>query len=528
MPPHCPHKLSLSRSLFIAAALSLLAPSALAQRVSARDRAAVEALDARMAAAEKRYRDALVLIANADPKGQAESDQALEDMEDVLSACVQQRGCEVHTLLAAYKRLLKQNADAESSASAEPGDAGIEEGDAGHHVAPIPGEIPEAARAAALLNDNRHAFDRMVEYNPAVQASIRRWLTDMRVALVTSHENYQYVREEMWPAWERHGLPEALLFGIMAKESNGRVHASSRAGAAGLMQFMPATGRRFGLGPDGTGFDTRFDPRMAGMASAEYINERMRLLNNNIEYALAAYNGGEGRAQRIYNQNPGRGFWDEGVYNQFPGETKDYVPMVIAAAWLFLHPKEYGLEFPKVQAQAASFKLARPASIYELTICLGNAGVRDGYMRALRNLNPRYEADTWIPAGTTIRATQRIAALYARHCVSGPRADLARTLVSADLNAAIVRAAPLNPNVAVGDVTPVEGVPTTVATGQPQPAEPKRAQARSYRVAKGDTLGRISQKFGCDLKALARANGLKAPAYAVKPGQALKLESCRK
>lgn len=505
--------------------LLLTAPPALAQRVSARDQAAIEVLDQRMAAAEKRYRDALVLTANSDPKGQTESDQALEDMEDVLDACLQQRGCQVHTLLSAYKRLLKQNVDAESSASDEQGDVDLLDDGTDHAV--VATQIPEAARAAALLNDQRHAFDRMVEYNPAVQASIRRWLTDMRVSLITSYENYQYMRTEMWPSWERNGLPEALLFGIMAKESNGRVHASSRAGAAGPMQFMPATGRRFGLGPDGTGFDTRFDPRAAGLASAEYINERMRFLNNNIEFSLAAYNGGEGRAQRVYNQYPGRGFWDEVVYNQFPGETKDYVPMVIAAAWLFLHPKQYGLEFPKVEAQPATFKLAKSASIYELTICLGNGGTRDGYMRALRNLNPRYEAETWIPAGTTLNGTSRIANLYNRHCVSGPRADLARTLVTADLNAAITRGS-FNPNVAVGDVTPVAGVPTTVASGTPEPAKPKAKQAREYRIAKGDTLGRIAQRFQCDLKQLARANGLRAPGYSVRQGQTIRLESCRK
>ena len=70
---------------------------------------------------------------------------------------------------------------------------------------------------AALLNDKRHAFDSMVEYNPAVQAGIRRWLTDMRPALLTSYENYQNLRAVMWPEWEKRGLPEALLFGIMAK-----------------------------------------------------------------------------------------------------------------------------------------------------------------------------------------------------------------------------------------------------------------------------------------------------------------------
>ena len=63
--------------------LLLVAPSALAQRVSARDKAAAEVLNERMAAAEKRYRDALVLSANSDPKGTTEGDAALEDMEAV-------------------------------------------------------------------------------------------------------------------------------------------------------------------------------------------------------------------------------------------------------------------------------------------------------------------------------------------------------------------------------------------------------------------------------------------------------------
>ena len=526
-----PALLPMSLRLPLLAALSLLfiAPPALAQRVSARDRQAAEALSTRMAAAEKRYNEALVLSANNDPSGESEGDAALEDMEDVMDACIKQRGCQVHTLLTAYKRLLKGNVDAGSAAQWMSGESGSMDplDDGTDHAALPPASLSETARASRLLNDQRHAFDKMVEYNPAVQAGIRRWLTDMRVALVTSYENYQYMREDMWPAWERRGLPEALLFGIMAKESNGRVHASSRAGAAGPMQFMPATGRRFGLGDDGTGFDTRFDPRLAGMASAAYLDERMRNLNNNIEYSLAAYNGGEGRAQRIYNQYPGRGFWDEVVYSEFPGETKDYVPMVIAAAWLFLHPRQYGLDFPKVSTQAASFRLARSASIYELTICLGNGGTRDGYMRALRNLNPRYEADAWIPEGTTMRGTRDIANLYNRHCVSGPRADLARTLVTADLNAALVRA-PRPGTVAVGGVSQVGGLATSVASGQLQQAEPSVDPVRSYVVAKGDSLGKISRQFDCDFRQLADANELRAPSHAVRPGQTLKLESCRK
>ncbi|HYM85762.1 MAG TPA: lytic transglycosylase, partial [Pseudoxanthomonas sp.] len=110
-----PSPISLSRAwpLLVTLPLLLIAPSALAQRVSARDKESVVALDQRMATAEKRYRDALVLSANSDPKGTTEGDAALEDMEDVMDACFKQRGCQVHTMLTAYKRLLKQNVDAE-------------------------------------------------------------------------------------------------------------------------------------------------------------------------------------------------------------------------------------------------------------------------------------------------------------------------------------------------------------------------------------------------------------------------------
>ena len=54
--------------------------------------------------------------------------------------------------------------------------------------------------------------------------------------------------------------------------------------------------------------------------------------------------------------------------------------------------------------------------------------------------------------------------------------------------------------------------------------KPKRV--KQYRVAKGDTLGRISDKHDCDLKTLAKANGLRAPGYVVKPGSSIKLEGC--
>ena len=476
---------------------------------------AIDALTKRMQQAEANYRGALVSIANADPEGQVKADKAIEDMEDVITACMKQRGCSVSTMLTTYKRLLKLGAD----------DAGAEEGAEGEEdledLSYLAGDVPEAARAAALLSGPRHKFDQMVEHNPAVQEGIRRWLTDMRGALITSYENYQYMRHLMWPQYERANLPEALLFGIMAKESNGRVHATSRAGAAGPLQFMYATGRRFGLGDDGTGFDTRYDPRSAAEANVAYLNERLRQLNGSIEMSLAAYNGGEGRAQRVFNGSGGRSFWDESVYHQFPAETRDYVPMVIAAAWLFLHPREYGLSFPRVRPKPAPLRLEQPASIYQLTICMGNRGVREGYMRALRNLNPRYQADSWLPAGTVLNATTQMVGLYQRWCTQGRRAELARMLVLSDPKRAIVR---------TGPVTPVNDAETpVVASGEgTAPVSPvTTTPPKDYTVQGGETLFSIARKFQCSMQELASANGISGPRYAIRPGQRRRLAGCK-
>ena len=522
-----PNALLRSFAPLLALSLLLVLPSVHAQSRRERD---LDALKARMTVAETRYREALVKVANNDPAGVQDSNAALEDMEDVITACLKIKGCPISQLLTTYKRLLKSDVDQRATGEAPVGED--EQGMIDSEIASA--DVPRAAEASSLLSADGQRFVNMVQMNPAVQAGIRRWLTDMRGALINTHENYQYLRPYMAPAFQRNGLPEALLFGIMAKESTGRVHIGSRAGAVGLLQFMPSTGRRFGLGPDGTGFDTRYDPHASADAAASYLNERYAEVGNNIELWLAAYNGGEGRALRVFRAYPGRSFWDESVYNQFPAETKDYVPMVIAAAWLYLHPKEYGLSFPKIDAKPATIRLVRATSIYELTICLGNGGTRDGYMRALRNLNPRYEADGWISSGTTLNATVKIAGLYNRYCIQGERAELAKRLVESEVSAAIVRVGPIETITAtakgVDGTLPIDGAQASApAPDKPKPKDapkPKPKPVRQHKVERGDTLVSIARKYSCDAGDLAKANGLKGPRYTVRPGQHLKLRGC--
>lgn len=496
-------------SLLLLIAIAGLAAPTPADARSRRQQEAVAALQQRMEAAEARYRSALAM---EDEEAAARvSQQALAEMQDVVADCAEQRGCEVAAMLESYERLLKAGDEAPEDPEGE--------GDPIDATDVAGTDVPDQASANVLLTDAGRRFVRMVQFNPAVQAGIRRWLTDMRPSLMDSYENFRYLQHAMSPEFRHYGLPEALLFGILAKESNGKVHVGSRAGAVGPLQFMPATGKRFGLGVDATGFDTRYDPRASANAAAQYLVERMGELNNSIEMALAGYNGGEGRALRIFQSSGGRSFWNYDVYSQFPAETQDYVPMVIAAAWLYLHPKDYGIRWPRVSVRPATIQLSRPASLYELTICMGNYGSRDGYLRPLRNLNPRLSPSATLSTGTVLQATTRMAWLYNLHCRSGRRVELASTLVASDVREALVR---------VGDPAPVAAAAASgpaVAAAPARTERPARAP-RSYRVRRGDTLHEIARKFSCDFTALARANRLKAPHYRLRQGQRLRLSGC--
>jgi membrane-bound lytic murein transglycosylase D len=149
-------------------------------------------------------------------------------------------------------------------------------------------------------------------------------------------------------------------------------------------------------------------------------------------------------------------------------------------------------------------------------------------MRALRNLNPRYQAESWLPAGTTLNATTKIVGLYNRWCTTGPRAELARTLALSDPTAAIVRMGPVTTVSTVASADDSAGN-DNIATTRATPAKAAKAKSKrpgSYRVQRGETLTAIAQKFQCDTGDLAKANRIKGPRFAIRPGQKLKLDGC--
>lgn len=468
---------------------------ALAGSVDAAKPSKEQALYAQIAESVAAYQKARALYQDGDAGQQAAMAKALEDLEDQANRCFKMKNCSKTQVISAYEQLVK-GGDFEATATA---------------VLPTPESVPALNSTVKLLGADNFAL--LAQFNEPVKAAIGNWLSGNRAFFMESWVNYQYMRYLMAPEYEKAGLPEALLFGMLTKESGGKVHSTSKAGAVGPLQFMPSTGRRFGL--DGSyGFDMRLDPQYAARANAEYMNERFEELNRSLEMAIAGYNGGEGRARRIYNELGGN-FWREGVYSEWPAETRDYVPAVIAAAWLFMHGKEYGLTFPKLDFTPSSLVLARTASINELTICLGNPHNQSSWFRVLRNLNPRYEPAQPIMQGTSLRVPKALQAAYNANCLAGPRAELARSLVQA-------RKIPV---FAVVDVTPpapaaADGGPTLPAAGA--------AHDGKYTVKPGETLLMISRTFDCDLARLIKENDLSPPDYVIRPGQEIKLIGCRK
>lgn len=446
----------------------------------------------------KTYQQARDRYETGDDSQLAVMNKAIEDLEDQANQCFKLKACSKTKVISAYEQLIKQS-DMPVSAPAGAG-------------ALAPQSIPALGTTIKLLGSRN--LELLTKYNEPMQAAIANWLTVNRGFFLESWENYHYMRYLMAPEYEKAGLPEALLFGMMTKESGGKVHSVSRAGAAGPLQFMPATGRRFNLDSD-PGYDMRYDPQFAARANAQYMNERFEELNRSLEMAIAGYNGGEGRARRIYRERGGD-FWQENVYTEWPAETRDYVPAVLAAAWLFLHGHEYGLTYPKLDYSPASLTLQRATTINELTICLGNPHNQSGWFRVLRNLNPHYEPGQYIAQGIVLRAPKKLVASYQANCVGGLRSEQAKMLTQARKVPVFYRPPP------VVSAATSEGEPAVVA------AETGQKHNGKYIVKPGETLMMITRTFDCDLSRLIKVNDLAPPNYMIQPGQEIKLIGCKK
>ena len=131
--------------------------------------------------------------------------------------------------------------------------------------------------------------------------------------------------------------PEELIY-LSVQESGLAPQIMSHAGAVGLWQFMPATGYAYGLGQDEYR-DDRMDMEKSTDAAARHLKDLYRSLGD-WYLAFAAYNAGPGRVNSAIKRSGSRDFWT--LRGFLPGETKNYVPSILALSYVFRDPEGFG------------------------------------------------------------------------------------------------------------------------------------------------------------------------------------------
>ncbi|MCH6199337.1 LysM peptidoglycan-binding domain-containing protein [Aquiflexum sp. LQ15W] len=202
-------------------------------------------------------------------------------------------------------------------------------------------------------------FDHIPDFTyNEVAKKIKEMDTDMPFELnerIFSFINYFVVRnreytkmviqrkDTYFPLFEQamvdHDMPEDIKY-LSIIESGLNPKAKSRVGALGLWQFMPATGKMYGLDYN-KDVDLRMDPELSSDAAAKYLKSLYRMFGD-WELALAAYNCGPGNVRKAIRRSGGKKtFW--GVYDYLPKETRSYVPQFQAMMYVIRYAEDHNL-----------------------------------------------------------------------------------------------------------------------------------------------------------------------------------------
>ncbi len=360
---------------------------------------------------------------------------------------------------------------------------------------------------------------------------------------------------------KRHMPTEVALLPVI--ESAFTPRAMSRAKASGIWQFIPSTGKSYGLTQDWWR-DNRNDIVAATDAALNYL-ERLHKMFGSWELALAAYNCGEGCVGRAIDYNRKRGLPADFLSLKLPAETRNYVPKLIAVKNIVLAPGTYGIELESVPDTPYFTTVQAPARI-DVKVAAKLAGMSEEEFTALNPAHNRALAapssgivlpvdkadafkenlenyDKPLVSWTTYNAKrgESLDAIAKRHGVATAQLKSANDGFKLDrkgrLKVAETVLVPMKGNmvpvaVAVA-AAPAKAVTAssrgasvslpTASTGSVGRAAPSAAAtARTYTVRAGDTLYSIAQRFNTALDALMQANRLTTRSV-LKPGLTLRL-----
>lgn len=271
---------------------------------------------------------------------------------------------------------------------------------------------------------------------------------------------------------ERRNMPLELAL-LPVVESAFNPVAYSRSRASGLWQFIPSTGKHYGL-EQNWWIDERRDVLEATNAALDYLQYLNRYFNGDWYLAIAAYNGGEGTVSRAVARNGNNGRGTDFFSLDLRPETRDYVPKLLAIRRLVGNPQAYGLQFAPIPNQPY-FEVVDPGRQVHIGQAADLAGITRDDMFAL---NPAFNRMTTPP--------------------NGPHRLLLPVAQAEPFRLAM---------------TSEEGLAKVAAAA----AEP--APVTRHRVRRGETLSAIARRYGVGLESLRAANDINGST--IHPGDSL-------
>ena len=347
-------------------------------------------------------------------------------------------------------------------------------------------------------------------YNDVVRKFIDRYAVRLRASvsyMLGAANFYMPIFEE---ALEMYNLPLELKY-LPVIESALSPTATSRVGAAGLWQFMLATGKQYGLEVNSL-VDERRDPIKSTYAAARYLRDLYKIYDD-WNLVIAAYNYGPQNINKAIHRAGGvKDYW--AIYKYLPRETQGYVPAFIAANYIMTYYCEHNICPMRTQIPAKSDTIVVNRDVHFKQIA-AVTGIR---IEELRSLNPQYRRD--IVNGSTqpsvIRLPQTYVNAFLDHEDSIYNYEAATLLTKravVEVTAEDVKEEVVAKSQTVAPRATQASRGRTRATTQSRSRKggksTQRSRSQSVTVKSGQTLSQIAKKNGTTVDKLKKLNGIK-------------------
>src|SRR5689334_15158649 len=369
--------------------------------------------------------------------------------------------------------------------------------------------------------------------NPLIQQYINYYQSRGRSTMESGlRRSGQYMRLAR-KIFAEEGVPLDVTW-LGQVESAWKPKAVSWAAASGLWQFIPSTGRAYGLRQNAY-IDERNSFEQATRASARHLKDLATRYNGNWELAMAAYNTGAGNIDRAISRAGTANFWM--IYPYIAQETRNYVPNILAVILIAKNPEKYGFKGIKPDASMA-YDIVRVPTATSLQLVADASDTSIDHIRLLnpelkRDVTPRGDTyDVRIPAGHA----KQFQALIQR--ISPDKRETARVIsvapgedlqnVASRTGVSVAQLQAMNSGVDLKSTTKLVVPNSSVKLTRWVRATPAATEAvtaptlNTVRARKGDTIGSIAAARSLDANDVARLNGIPVNAE-LRPGQEIKL-----